>query len=271
MRKATRPEEMDDESVSPAKKNITKDVRYNFDKAVAGPGGVESGDVRISSPFSNTWRGEVGDLNVGLANLRNGHFLYWGTPYQPGKGLQLSALPLKEIPIIEFYMLKEIMCWPEEVGDDQVPESFLESILERIIEGAWVTRGGRLVHEVDVEKYPAVVLDRLRGGFFRDHDDEVFTQVPRIWVRLKKTLASIERLGAIHCFKTKARHFTQYKHNTSPLVGFASRKVAQHGDTTNTNRQYPFVSHSHRTEEIYHAMSRLGLIVPLYIYCTYHR
>ena len=167
-----------------------KYVQYNSPTTVAGPGAFEEEDLYISSPFPDTWRGTEDGLNVGIAKLKTGHFLYWATDCSPAPGQQLSALPLRDVPKCAFLGDRGIrfQSWPIFVNDE--PVNHFE-----IFEGAWVMRGHHLVQEAQEGAYPAGVLDRLRGGFFRGCGKEVMPSLSCILSLIMKAKQSVEQYG----------------------------------------------------------------------------
>lgn len=160
--------------------------------------------VYISSPFTHSWRSLCGGPNVGFAKLRNGHFLYWSTPKIPDSGQQISDLSCLDVPrahaIASGVLRTMLSCqqlpenskkctfWPPEVED--------ESVIQAMIEGAWVIRGNRLTENVDANEYPPGVLERLQGGFFRAELPVIDSDIWRIARRAKKAIQSIQRIGA---------------------------------------------------------------------------
>lgn len=163
----------------------TKYARYRYWNKY-GPGGDDTSGIVIASPFPRTWSAIESGLNVALAELHNGHYLYWGTEFQPQPGLQLSKLPLEHVPASSFWLPEEADFWP---FDSNVS-------LEKVIKSAWVLRGDRLLQVLNPEECPSGILQRLQGGFFRQREKEVVPWLHRIEARLKKAMSSIERYGA---------------------------------------------------------------------------
>lgn len=169
----------------------SKYVQYRPHASLVGPGAVDNENLYISSPFPHTWRGgETGGLNIALARLHNGHFLYWSTDCSPSAGSQISQLPFHDISTDFFYDRTGAIFqpWPIYVNDEPVQRYDL-------FEGAWVMRGTHLVQDVREHNYPPGVLDRLRGGFFRSCATEVVPSFSRILSRLLKAKQSVERHG----------------------------------------------------------------------------
>lgn len=168
-----------------------KYVQYRPQAPLLGPGAVDNEDLYISSPFPQTWKGcETGGLNIALARLRNGHFLYWSTDCSPSPGSQISKLPFRHISTEFFHDQTGAIFqpWPIYVNDEPIQRFDL-------FEGAWVMRGTHLVEQVQDHDYPPGVLDRLRGGFFRGCATEVAPSFSRILSRLLKARQSVERHG----------------------------------------------------------------------------
>lgn len=167
-----------------------KYVQYKPHAPLLGPGAVDDEDLYISSPFPQTSRASDRGLNVGLALLRTGHFLYWATDCSPSPGNQISPLPFHEISTESFWGPAGVLLksWPIWV-DDEIVQQY------DVFQGAWVMRGTHLVQDVNDQDYPAGVLDRLRGGFFRTCSREVDPSFNRILSRLLKAKQSVQRLG----------------------------------------------------------------------------
>ena len=165
-------------------------MRYKSHAPLLGPRAVDKGDLYISSPFPQTWRATDRGLNVGLAPLRTGHFLYWATNCSPSPGNQISLLPFHEIPKECFRDPAGIVLktWPIYV-DDEVVQQY------DVFQGAWDMRGTHLVQDVNDQDYPPGVLDRLRGGFFRTCSREVVPSFERILPPPLKAKQSVQRLG----------------------------------------------------------------------------
>ncbi len=148
-----------------------------------GPGASDDRIVISSSPWKRTYGGGNCGRNVGLAKLKNGNFLYWGTDCSPSAGCQLSPLPLSEIPL-EFF--------PKESGWSPSLREPTAVLFPETFEGAWVMRGARLVQVVDEGLYPSGVLERLRGGFDRLSNITCNFSAFRVYNRVNKVLRLLE-------------------------------------------------------------------------------
>lgn len=163
-------------------------MSFKEESYVARPGSVEGYCVLMSSPFPDTWGEREEGLNIGFAKLRNGRFIYWDTCCPPSPGRQISRLPLEAVPYARLLGLhKEERLFS--MIDPQLS-------LEEVFEGAWVMRGESLVKLEDTDAYPAGVLERLEGGFFRRCNKVIRVNVLTMFHRLSKAMKSFERLGA---------------------------------------------------------------------------